>query len=384
MIIKLAFGMTLLVTYARAQVHRVKLYRTNPELLLRRNVTSRNYDLPFSGMLAVSMPLSDYLDTQFFGIITIGTPPQSFKVIFDTGSANLWVPAVGCRARSKDCVAENAYNPLLSSTYEKNGTSFFIQYASGGLFGHLSTDTVIVSGLAVKRQTFTEAAILSGEAFASAKFDGVMGLAYKTSAVSGVVPVFYNMYNQGLISEPIFAFYLNKDPYASFGGEVTFGGSNPNRYTGSFTYVPVVRPAYWEVKMDSMQFGTTELCGSNCNAVIDTGTNFIGGPVKHTVTLNKALGGTPTSTGLFNIDCSLVSGLPSVTFRMGGKPFVLTGDDYVLRVEYNGGTRCLYGFQAINLATSSRDVWILGDVFVSKYYTEFNVRSNLVGFATAV
>jgi hypothetical protein len=105
------------------------------------------------------IPLSNYYDSQFYGTVQIGTPPQYFDVVFDTTTANLWVPSKKCK--SLTCNQHNRYNNE-STTYIPDGGPFSIHYGTGVVKGHFSRDDVYIGGLKIMEQDFGEATKVFG------------------------------------------------------------------------------------------------------------------------------------------------------------------------------------------------------------------------------
>ncbi|ALC42535.1 CG10104 [Drosophila busckii] len=329
-----------------------------------------------------SEPLSNYLDAQYFGPISIGTPPQTFNVIFDTGSANLWVPSESC-ASMLACKIHRRYNAKRSSSFKRNGKQFAIHYGSGSLAGYLSQDTVRVAGLEIQDQTFAEATLMPGPIFLAAKFDGIFGLAYQSISIQKIKPPFYAIMEQQLLPRPVFSVYLSRRSSRRQGGFLFFGGSNPRYYNGNFSYAPVTHRFYWQVEMEAARIGRLELCQHGCQVIIDTGTSFLAVPYEQAILINESINGTPAAYGQFSIPCDKVSRLPMLTFHLGGKRFQLRGEDYVFHDMYADRAVCASAFIAVDLPSPSGPLWILGDVFLGKYYTEFDMGKHRIGFADA-
>jgi len=362
--------------------------------LKRAHRTRQNYRNSEKSILAKyastpgigSVDLTDYEDAQYYGPITIGTPPQDFTVVFDTGSSNLWVPSSQCAVTNLACHTHNRYNHSQSSTYTPNGTEFHIQYGTGQVTGFLSEDTVNIGGLQVQKQTFGEAVKEPGITFVAAKFDGILGFAYVTISVDHVTPVWYNIISQGLVSQPIFSFWLSQDPNASVGGELTLGGTDSSRYTGSFSYAPLTNETYWEFAVSDFQLGGSSLgwCTSGCSAICDSGTSLIAGPKANIDALNKQLGAEVVNgEGIFP-NCSATASLPDIQIIINGATFTLTPSDYVLQVTSAGETECLSGFMGIALPPSLGQLYILGDVFIATYTAVFDFGNTRVGWAKSV
>ncbi|TGZ54799.1 Uncharacterized protein DBV15_11657 [Temnothorax longispinosus] len=325
---------------------------------------------PIKPIKLLTIPLINHGNIRYYGNIEIGTPPQTFKVLFDTGSSALWVPSKNCNVSQPACLNHNKYDNTQSTTYVQGNGTFSIYYAAANVSGILSTDDVIVAGVKVVSQPF---GVVTSDLSFEEEFDGVLGMGYSFSSQTGT-PVFKNMIDQNLVSQLVFSFYLSRDLSVATGSELILGGSNPVHYKGEFTYVDVTKERHWQITMDRVQIRDTILCAIGCQTIVDTGHHAIAGPPQAIAALNREIG---VVDDMVPCDDDYISKLPDVNFVIGGKTFRLTGQDYILKLGAAFGSKCFPGFQNVPFNTLNIE-WILGDVFIGRYYTEFDIENNRV------
>uniref|UniRef100_A0A674JGC5 pepsin A n=1 Tax=Terrapene triunguis TaxID=2587831 RepID=A0A674JGC5_9SAUR len=280
-----------------------------------------------------SEPLTNYMDVDYYGTISIGTPAQDFTVIFDTGSSNLWVPSVYCSSTA--CTNHNKFNPSDSSTYQATSQSLSIQYATGSMTGILAYDTVQVGGIVDTKQIFGLSETEPGSTFYYAPFDGILGLAFPSIASSGATSVFDNMMNEGLVSQDLF----------STGSFVMFGGIDSSYYSGSLNWIPLSSETYWQITMDRY---------------------------------HPPLGPSPSTCYMLCLPKGCVMNRSGQDLMVQAQTPACPKDDNSLKFQPNNyhvffspvqeSGSCTSGFESIDVPTSSGELWILGDVFIRQYY----------------
>uniref|UniRef100_A0A8C0V477 pepsin A n=1 Tax=Cyanistes caeruleus TaxID=156563 RepID=A0A8C0V477_CYACU len=320
-------------------------------------------------------PLENYMDDEYFGTISIGTPPQEFTVVFDTGSSNLWVPSVFCS--SPACRNHNRFNPVESSTFLSTNDTLFIAYGTGSMTGVLGYDTVNVAGINVRHQIFGLAETEPGDFFYYTPFDGILGLAFPSIASSGATPVFDNMMMENLVDRHLFSVYLSRDSQG--GSFVLFGAIDPYYTTKGISWIPLSAETYWQISME--RYSQHSLPSGWCHRGYgnhSVGCSYPGLPDPHEAPWRQ-LQWRGEASG-----CSLghlipagmaVSNLPNLIFHIHGKEFPVPPRAY----QSNG--YCTLGFQGMDVPTEEGELWILGDVFIREYYIIFDRANNKVGLS---
>jgi len=312
--------------------------------------------------------IDDYLNAQYYGEIEVGTPGQKEMVVFDTGSANLWVPN-----KRPWFTSHNIYDHSKSSSFVQNGTVFKIQYGSGPVSGVFSADTVTIGDLKLSDYTFAEVDDTSGLGlgYRFGKFDGILGLGWDAISVGHVPTPMSALVKSGQLEQPVFAFFVgNNQP-----GELLFGGVDPKHYTGDFNFVPLNAETYWQVALDGVKLGSDSVSTTK-RAIVDSGTSLLAGPSAEVTAIATKLGATSVLGKEWTVDCS--KSLPDLTFTLGGQDYTLKQADLILQ---QSGSSCVLGLMGLDMPGGQPPLWILGDVFMRAFYVQFDWGNKRLGFA---
>ncbi|KAG8672009.1 hypothetical protein FPOAC2_05375 [Fusarium poae] len=172
----------------------------------------------------------------------IGTPAQTARLLFDTGSASAWMVDAEC---AETCPhvnqgTRNGYNLTESSTGKKTGHSANIDYLGGKIVGPTVQDKFTAGGLKWDSKFIAA----NDSTWSSLAADGFMGLGFGSIQDGDATPVFESMMEQKLMDKPRFGIYYGgeKDTGDKPGkGVLTLGGSREDKYVeGDLITVPLV------------------------------------------------------------------------------------------------------------------------------------------------
>lgn len=325
----------------------------------------------------------------YYTEINVGNPPQTIDVIFDTGSTGLWLISSACNTSSCNH-QHNHFNKNLSETYRSTGESFGLLYGSGiDIVGNIGVDEVQLNGLTIKAQSFGEAKWISGALLQELEVEGVFGLANEGLSPEKSTSPFLNLVSQKLIPEPVFSFYLAKNPDKDLtSGAVLLGGVCKECYEGEIDYVPLTSASSWEFKVDDIYMidnleGTPKkvsACKNGCNVTIDTGSDMIAGPSRSIEQLNNLLHAYPEVYGLYRLQNCDYEPLPDLVITINGHDYPIESREFLVNVEMPDLEEvCYSGLKALD--DSSLPNWLLGNLFIRNYYTVFDVENQRIGFA---
>ncbi|EMD34570.1 hypothetical protein CERSUDRAFT_125176 [Gelatoporia subvermispora B] len=323
----------------------------------------------------------------YYASVGVGNPPTQYTLIVDTGSSNTWVGANQNRP----------YNP--TSTSQFTGDEVSVSYGSGafaGTQGEEYLDTVTVaSGLAIQQQSIGAAFISEGMNGA----DGILGLGPTDltegtlqSSGQSIPTVIDTAAEQGLISaKQVGIAFAPTTSTSQTNGEITFGGSDSSKFTGSLEFVPITAasPANEFVGIDqSITYGSSQIpIMSQTAGIVDTGTSLLMLPSDAFQSYVQATGATPDeTTGLLTLPASQFSSLQSLFFTIGDTTYEFTADaqawPVALNSEIGGNENQIYLIVGDTGSPSGAGLdFTNGLAWLERFYFVYDSGNNQVGFA---
>ncbi|KAF9933811.1 hypothetical protein BGZ67_004131 [Mortierella alpina] len=310
------------------------------------------------------------LDREYYGLIDIGTPAQTLKVMMDTGSARLLISSTEC----PDCTGNTHFDRNASSTYQSSDKTWSANFgdmsSASGVTGH---DFVKLANLSIKDQPvhLAEQMTPGFDGFV----DGILGLSF--GLLSNTSSVLESMMEQKLLDKGVVSFALGKYP-SETGGEALFGGIDMSKVKDGheITYTNVIDDRYWAVKIaDTFMDGQsvfTDSSKAGMLSVMDTGTTILILPSSVTSAIHNKI---PRAIRLHERWYVPCKGTQTLEFEIGGAKFGVPYSDIAREKSALRGM-CHSGVQ-----TNPGDFAIIGDVFIKNSYVVFDEENRRMGFA---
>lgn len=214
--------------------------------------------------------------------IEVGTPGQTFNVLFDTGSPILWIPSESCESKT----IQHKFAQSRSSSYQNLEKSFNMSYGSGFVDGILGSETVNIFGNKLRKHGFL---LASSANFDVKGADGIYGFGRTYSNNWRDYDILYKLDDDSYIKNKRFAVYVNQTKEES--SKLYFDEIPSSLTEGKKVAQCKFRDTgpgvngyqlFWTCNMSHIVMGTNEESKFNdeailinSTAVFDTGTNYI-------------------------------------------------------------------------------------------------------------
>lgn len=345
-----------------------------------------------------NIPLFNTLNTQFVGEVGFGSHNQRLQVQFDTGSPYVWIPSHNCSTACLFSSIDDYFDCDRSTTCVKGNFDEYYNftYGMGFVEGHWIADDVWLDNhwIVDKNQSILYA--MQVRDFGMLTFDGIIGLSFPDTVgpYQNYTPLMQNLKAQGVIDSIAFSFYLTtskeKGSQLILGGYEDFYMDEPE-----MTHHPLIAENIWLIALNGVQVDNKSINIRTKSVLIDSGTSgllvhqeFADGLVAE---LQRRGQKCRVRDDYHNqICCSTSSDItvfPILSFQIDEKTYDLGPMDYIwacgiIAPQSSEPAACVLAVMVIpkELETLIPFV-ILGEAFMRKYYTYFNLEEKTIGFA---
>ncbi|KAJ7722756.1 aspartic peptidase domain-containing protein [Mycena maculata] len=359
--------------------------------LLGRDDLSQNISTFANNSMILNI---DGSDTQYLATIPIGTPPQNFSVIMDSGSAVFWVGSDNCTSiKGGPCGNHTFLGQKQSSSFVNTGTQWQALYGSGNASGTVVTDNVVIAGIKVNNLTFGIANQLSEEFTSDNNTDGLMGLARSSLTKLRIPTPVEAMAKRGLIPAAITSYRIPRRSDGVNDGEITFGsvfttlitehtsyldsGLDESRFNhGTLVTVNSTDTGFWVAELGAVTVDGVDLRLTNRTALLDTGTTLMAASPDDVKAIHDKIPGAKQNGQGYTVPCNTTA---VVALTFGGQSFPIN----VLELARGSATQktgdCGSG---IGASATAGNRWLVGDTFLKSVYYSTNGDTNQISLAT--